>query len=126
MGQVRLFGVDIAAVIKASMASGLLPVRLRKRQRSALDPDDPTAEPSVSYRAYPCRGVEDEPEQTRLRGTQVDQASRFVLILADTLPRGVEPEPGDRIEILGLDLEIVGDGVSTDPARATYLCACRG
>ncbi len=125
MGTIRLFGLDIAAIVKNSMAAGLLPVRLQKLQRSAVDPDNPTAEPTIGFRSFSCRGVEDDSEETRAKGTQVAQASRFVLILADTLPRGTSPEPGDRVEINGETLEIVGDGVFTDPALATFTCACR-
>lgn len=123
---VPLFGVDISGAVKRAMAAGLPSIRLLKRSVSALDPDAPTATPSVSFRRFPCRGFEDTSKETRDQGTQVQQTGRLVLIIGDTLPRGTVPEPGDRIEILGETLEIVGDGVSNDPARATYLCATRG
>jgi hypothetical protein len=121
----KLFGVDIAKTVKNAMASGLPKARLLKESVGALDEANPTAEPAVSYRAYPCRGFEDVIEKLR-PGTQVRQSGRAVLILGDTLPAGIVPEPGDRIELLGETLEIVGDGVTSDPARATYVCSCRG
>ena len=121
---VPLFGVNISGIIKSAMAAGLPAIRLLKEQVGAVDAANPTDEPPVSYRSVPCRGFEDSSEDTRRNGTQVQQSGRLILILGDTLPRGVVPEPGDRIQILGETLEIVGEGVSSDPARATYLCAC--
>ena len=120
----KLFGIDVAAIVKGAMAQGLLSVRLLRETVGPLDEADPTAEPVVSYRSFPCRGVEIDSTDDRAVGTQVRQGSRLVLIIGDTLPRGVIPVPGDRIQILGETLEIVGDGVVTDPARATYTCSC--
>jgi hypothetical protein len=121
---VELFGVSISGIVKDAMADGLPAIRLLKEQVGVVDEASPTEEPPVSYRSVPCRGFEDSSEDTRRNGTQVQQTGRLVLIIGDTLPRGVVPEPGDRIQILGETLEIVGEGVSSDPARATYLCAC--
>lgn len=121
---VPLFGVDIAAEIHAAMSSGLPAVRLLKEQVGPVDEANPTAEPVASYRSVPCRGFEDNSEETRRGGTQVQQSGRLILIIGNSLPSGVVPLPGDRIQILGETLEIIGEGVSTDPAHATYLCAC--
>lgn len=123
---VKLFGVDISGAVKRSMASGLPQATLRKPAYSAIDPADPTGAPSVSYRSYPCRGFEDSADDVRRSGTAVRAGERVVLLIGDTLPTGIRPAPGDRITILGETLEIVGDGVSADPARATYTCVCRG
>lgn len=121
-----LFGVNISGIVKQAMAAGLPKATLRKPNYSALDVASPTAEPSVSYRAYPCRGFEEEAAVVRRGGTAVETGQRVILLLGDTLPKGVQPEPGDRITLLGETTEIVGDGVTTDPARATYLCVVRG
>lgn len=123
---VPLFGQDISGTVARLMGPGLPKVRLLKRQVGSIDDANPTAAPTVSYRSVPCRGFEDNSEDTRRLGTEVQQTGRLVLILGDTLPRGTVPEPGDRIEILGETLEIIGEGVTSDPARATYLCSARG
>ena len=122
---VPLFGVNISGAIKSAMASGLPQVRLLKEQIGPIDETNPTAAPSVSYRSVPCRGFEDSSEETRRLGTLVQQSGRLILIIGDTLPSGTVPVPGDRLQILGEMLEIIGEGVSTDPAHATYLCACK-
>lgn len=108
------------------MASGLPKATLRKPATPVVDPANPTAVQTVSYRSYPCRGFEDNSSTTRASATAVQQQGRLILLLGDTLPRGVRPSPGDRIAILGETLEIIGEGVSADPALATYICACRG
>lgn len=122
---VKLFGQDISGAVKRAMAAGLPQARLRRPTISPVDAGAPTAQPAVSFRSYPCRAFEDSSAETRRQATAVQASERLVLIIGDTLPRGVAPLPGDRIVLLGEELEIVGDGVTTDPARATYLCACR-
>lgn len=122
----KLFGIDIAKEIARAAGPGLLPVSLLKAQVGQRDSADPTAGKTTTYKTYPCRGVEDNSEETRRAGTAAQQSGRLILILAGTLPSGVIPVPGDRIRILSETLEIIGEGVSSDPARATYLCACQG
>ena len=122
---IPLFGVNISGAIKSSMAYGLPQVRLLKEQVGDVDPLNPTAAPPLSYRSVPCRGFEDNSEETRRTGTQIQQTGRLILILGDTLPSGTVPAPGDRVQLLGETLEIIGEGVSTDPAHATFLCSCR-
>jgi len=123
---VPLFGVNISGILARTMGAGLPRVRLLKKQVGAIDESAPTDAPSISHRSVPCRGFEDDSQDRRRDGTQVQTTGRVVVILGDTLPRGTIPEPGDLIEILGETLEITGEGVSTDPARATYSCRCVG
>jgi hypothetical protein len=122
----KLFGVDIAGIIKTAMAPGLPQATLMKPTVGALDSAAPTATPSVSYRPFPCRGFEDTTIDNRVPGTATQQPVRRILLIGDTLPSGVLPEPGDLIVILGETLEITGKGVTSDPARATYVCDCLG
>lgn len=121
-----LFGQDISGAVKRAMASGLPAATLRKPSYSAVSAAAPTAAPTVSFRSYPCRGFEEQAATVRRAGTAVATGERVVILIGDTLPAGIRPGPGDRITILGETLEIVGDGVSNDPARATYTCICRG
>jgi len=122
----RLFGIDISGAVKRAMAGGLPRAKLLKASAGARSASASTAGLPITYRQFPCRGFEDSSEETRRQGTAVHQSGRLVLLIGDTLPRGIFPSPGDRIEILGETLEIVGDGVATDPARAVYICATRG
>lgn len=123
---VPLFGQNISGILARALGPGLPRIRLLKRQVGAIDESAPTVPAPVSYRAVPCRGFEDSSEETRRAGTEVQQSGRLILLLGDTLPRGTVPEPGDRIALAGETLEIIGEGVTSDPAKATYLCACRG
>lgn len=123
---VRLFGQDVSGQVRRAVARGLPRAQLLKQVAGQRDSADSTAGLAISYKTYPCRALEDNSEETRRQGSETQQSGRLVLIVGDTLPRGITPAPGDRIKILGEQLEIVGDGVSTDPARAVYLCACRG
>lgn len=122
---VPLFGQDISGAVKRAMAAGLPRATLRRPALSAADPALPAAPPRVAYRSFPCRGFEDEAATVRRSGTAVRAGERVVVLIGDTLPRSVRPQPGDLIVLLGETLEIVGDGVSADPALATYTCVCR-
>ena len=123
---IPLFDTDISGAIRDAMADGLPKATLRRPSTPAVNPADPTATQTISYRNFPCRAFEDDSTETRDRASAVQRTGRLVLIIGDTLPKGIFPRSGDRISLLGESLEIIGEGVSSDPARATYLCACRG
>lgn len=120
----KLFGVDIARIVNQAIGRQLVKITFKKRSDGA--PTTVTGPLATSFRSYTVRGFEDPLEVERLPATAVNTVSRVISILGDSLPRGVEPAPGDRIVYLGSELEIVGDGVSSDPARALYTCGCRG
>ena len=93
---IPLFGQDISGAVKRAMAAGLPAATLRKPSYSAVSAATPTAAPTVSFRAYPCRGFEEQAATVRRAGTAVAAGERVVLLIGDTLPRGVQPAPGDR------------------------------
>ena len=65
----------------------------------------------------------------RIAGTLIAGVDRVIRIVGTSLPAGVTPRPGDQIAMDGVTSTIIGDAggnraVSTDAARAMYLCQC--
>lgn len=120
----KLFGVDIAGILKSAMASGLLPVKLTRLQNGARTAGDLTAGPAVSRKTYNCRGVATEYALSQFDGDLVQKGDRKVLILGATLPANVVPQTGDLVAIEGVESQVVD--VRRDPATATYECQVRG
>jgi hypothetical protein len=120
----RLFGVDIAAILKQSLASGLLPVKLIKEIPGARGADLTDGQ-VLTPRSYNCRGFTEEYKLREIDGTNVQRGDKKVLILGDTLPSGIVPQLNDRIECERIIYTISGVP-SRDPAAATYVCQVRG
>lgn len=77
---------------------------------------------------HACKGIHDNWSSSLLAGGLVAVDDRKLLILADSLP--VTPKAGDLITIRGEQFTIVPEGagqpsVSTDPAKAVWICRAR-
>lgn len=88
----------------------------------AYDPGAPTSTD------YPCKAIFDEWGAYSIRSGLVGAEDRKVLILAASL--AVEPQQGGRIVIDAATVTIYSDGesqpaVSTDPAKAVWVCRAR-
>ncbi len=120
----KLFGVDIAALLKKNMATGLLPVKLIKETPGARDAANLTAGQPLVPKSYNCRGFTEEYKLSEVDGTTIQRGDKKILILGDTLPKGILPVANDRVECEKITYVIVG--VGRDPAAATYTCQVRG
>lgn len=127
----KLFGVDIAGIVGASMGPGFPKATLTRvspTDRSYTYLSDGTNPESVSY---DCRAII-EPQAKVSAGTfgefsagdLLAEERTTVLVLAATLPAGVVPVGGDRITAEGKVYSVVS--VDRDPAAATYSLTCRG
>lgn len=121
----KLFGVDIEKEIHRAVSPGIPRSQLLKQSSGARDATDVTAGLPIAYKRYACRAIELGID-ARDQGAATEVFERTLLITAGSLPRGIVPAPGDRIKYLGETVEIVGNGVKFDPARAAYKCYCRG
>lgn len=116
----NLFGARIAEKIAAALGSRLLPVRLIKVVPGTVDTSNLSGAQPETNRTFTCRGFFDSYNSRRMGGTAIKDGARVVLILADTLPSGIKPEPDDRIILEGETVEVVGP-VLRDPDAATYI-----
>lgn len=121
----RILSTDIAGLLKKHLGPLLLPVVLIKQVAGARDDTELTAGQAISPRRYPCRGITESYELRQIDGTTVQTGDKKILILGDTLPRGVIPEANDRV--ICERIEYVIQGVpERDPDAATYVCQGRG
>ena len=124
----RLFGLDIAAIVNASIksAGGLLPATLIKVSPTTRDPGDLPGGTNAEERSYACQGMIEH--GAGLSQGSFGEASAgdmyrqergiVVTLLGASIEAGKVPEPGDRVTIEGVAYEV--RSVSSDPARATY------
>ena len=120
----NLFGANISGALASELGPLLPKVKLLKKSVSARTAGSLTSGRSTSYRGYTCRGILEAYDDTRFGGiTETKAGDRVILILGDTLPRGVVPTVDDRMEAEGSTFSIVG--VSRDPDAATYTCIVR-
>lgn len=119
----RLFGADIAGELARNLGPLLPKMRLLKKTVGARTSGSLTSGRSVSYRGYSCRGILEAYSESRFPESTIEDGDRKALILGDTLPRGIVPDVGDRIEAEGSTFTVVS--VMRDPDAASYTCQIR-
>ena len=116
---VRLFNQNLPSIIGNSIiqAGGLEAGILRKvSYTTQTDPNDRTP----VYANHPFQGT----LRTRRRNRNgVTQTGMQVKILANTLPRGIRPEPEDKITMRGYTLTIID--VSAGASETSFTCMVR-
>ena len=124
-----LFGIDIAAIIGENMTEDdLLSANLYQRTEGSgeeVDGEiDYTAPPGNSFsNAIPCHGFT---ESVTIKDTreQILSNDRKITIIGDSLPAGVVPTQGDKINIESTDFKILSL-LERDPAGAVYTVHAR-
>lgn len=120
----NLFGQDIAGQLASNLGPLLPVVKLLKTVQGTRDPSDPSAGTTPTSRTFNGRGIQDSYRTSQIDETIIKQGDRKVLILGDSLPNGIVPEPGDKVESEGTEFTVVA--VERDPDAATYTCQVRG
>lgn len=121
----KLFGVDIAKIIAKQMGPGLLPLKLRRRTQGTRDETDPTAAIPMATKDFGCRGIISDFTSKEIDGTTVQRGDKKVLILGDTLPRGIVPQSNDYVVAENV-IGVITGILKRDPAAATYTLVVRG
>lgn len=124
----KLFGVNIAGILKKELAPGLLPGKLIYPGQSpgVRDPDDPTAgllSPSVGTSTF--RGIANSYTDKEIDGELVLKEDRKFLIISESLQPPILPVTGMRIELQDTPGTWIIVRVTRDPASATYVCQAR-
>lgn len=127
---IPLFGVDISGIVASSMGSGLPVITLRKKTPGTRTDGSLTAGTNPKTTTATARGFVDTYKDSQVNGTTIKRGDRYATILGDTISPAIIPEPGDEIvaaNSLGVSetFKIVEDGVTRDPAAATYTCHVR-
>jgi hypothetical protein len=122
----KLFGVDIAAIIKKEVGPGLFPGTLYSKTAGTRNPADPTAGPQGAVvTTHTFRGIAQTYTDDEIDNNLILREDRKILIIAGTLSPAIEPLTGMTVTVDGTPglFEIVR--VKRDPASATYLCQGR-
>ena len=102
---IRLFGVNLAKVVGDAFSGQLPTITLVRIEEGGRLPGRLTSGNLEAKREYQCDGVVSE-----------DTA----VIIAASLPAGVEPREDDRIVFN--DREQIVESIAYDPAKAAYEC----
>lgn len=128
----KIAGLDVQKIVADSFksAGGLPSLTLKHRIVGDRSSTDPTAGASVRTTNHTGQGIVEEYRESQVDGTVVQRGDRKVLILGGTISPFVEPAPNDLIELEFPDgvtttLTIVENGVTSDPAAATFTCQVR-
>ena len=119
-----LFGVDIAAVIRQATRGQLEAFVLNsKLHRPRVNADNTgsaqwaAGTPMIHSAPHDCEGILESKRKT-LNGRATGETQITALIIAGSLPAGIEPKTGDTLTARGREHTITS--VSCDPAQATY------
>ena len=119
------FGVDIAATINQELGDAVLPMVLVKKTTGTRTVTDLSGGTNDSSRNHACRGIISRSSKKQQGRTVTVETVDEALILGDSLPSGVVPEPDDELVAEGNRYNISGTP-KRDPDAATYTCKLRG
>jgi len=121
----KLFGVDIAGLIKKHVAPGLLDVVITRYERGARSAGNLTGgQAKTPTTVTGIKGIWEDLPRTPPAGVEFELNDRIAMLIGDTIPAGGLPLRNDAIEIEGLTLYMV-QLLGRDPAAATYRYLCR-
>jgi hypothetical protein len=125
MGQPNIFGVNIAGIINQNLGSLVFDLTLTKVENSNRK-GNLTQGKTQSKTSHVVKGFVDTYTERQITSSLVQKGDRKIVVLGASLPSGVEPEPNDEItDEEGAVYTIVENGVTRDPAGATYECQSR-
>ena len=120
----NLFGADIAGKLAKALGPLVNDLSFEKKAEADRSAGSLTGGRSVSYRKYPCKGTFKVKPMAYGEGSSVVETTVEVLILGETLPPTITPEPGDRVILPNKDIVTVAM-VKGDPDRAAWTLSCR-
>lgn len=85
---------------------------------------DLTAGTNPTETDYTVNGFVDVYKDFVIDGNRIKNGDRKIILLGDSFPTGVEPEPDDKVTAEGVKRTIIN--VKRDPAGATFECQSRG
>lgn len=119
------FGVDIAKEVNDALGPGIPEITLIVRVVGTVDSTDLADGAPITETPHTCKGFFDSYDSRRFGSTAIQQGTRVIVILGDSLPTGVVPKTEDRVTAEGSTYHLTGP-VVRDPAGATYVIEARG
>ena len=118
-----LFGLDIAKIVNDALAAagGVLDGVLVRETAGERDPAKLTAPRLKTITRHNFKGFLENRSDKYRDGTLIEQGGEMASLLGASLPSGIVPEDGDRIEIEGHSFRI-NSVPGRDPAAAIYEC----
>lgn len=124
MGE-KFLGVDIAGLVNKHLSPIVKAATLVKKTSGTRDSADLAGGTKPSSAPFTARGFVANYRDGQIDGTLITKSDRKIVLIADSIASAQVPKPGDRITIEGATFVIKDDGVSRDPASATYVCRSR-
>lgn len=118
----RLFGINISGIINKEVGPGVLAATLIKVVAGSRTPGSLTSGTNPTEIPYGCRGFIDSQSLRNQDGSLVDDGSRRIVLIGDSIASAQVPEVGDKITIESRTYRIAT--LDRDPAAATYTCMC--
>lgn len=120
----KLFGVNISKLIADEVGPGVLPATLIRVTAGTRTTGNLSGGTNPTDKSFNCRGFIDEQGVRNVDGTLVENGTKKVVLIGDTISGGaVAPSVGDKVKIEGTTYQI--KAVDRDPAAATYTLVVR-
>jgi hypothetical protein len=119
----KSFGINLPKLIADNLGNAVLPATLRKITQGSRTGGNLTGGRNPTTTDYSCRGFIDSQKRESLNGTLVDDGTKIVVLLGDTIAGGQVPSTSDRVLIEGTEYSI--ELIDRDPASATYTLTVR-
>lgn len=117
-----LFGIDVAGLVNQHIAPGLNPLVLHVlREGTDSDSNDPTGPTTSSFTNRNGRGLLSSYRATEVDGKRIQSGDVRIIIIGDSLPRGIVPQVDSEVTIRGSRYRLK-EPIDRDPADATYVC----
>ncbi len=125
----KLFGVNISKIIKDNIAPGVLKATLtRVSSEQDQEAGSLTGPSKTTPKVHKCRGFTENFSLrqigTEINGVKIKSDDRKIILIGDTLPKGVVPQAGDKVFIESQTFKVLGM-LARDPAAATYTIHAR-
>lgn len=118
---------DIASIVSdALVGAGMSkPATLIKSTPGIRMPGAVSAGTNPTTQSFAAQGLEASLTRLAITGTLLAGVDAAIRLFGASIAGGQIPAPTDKIVMGGKTYTIIDKGVSTDPAKATYLCQCR-
>lgn len=121
----KLFGVDIQSLVAKNIGPGVFPITLIQVTKGVRTPGSLTRGTNSTEVPVTGKGFEDSYSDHHISNTSTKESDRKITLIWGTFPSGTAaPKNGDKVVSDGVTYLIAKDGVTRDPASATFTCHC--
>ena len=119
----KLFGVDIAKILRDETKGQLLDATLIKITEGTRTPGALTAGTNPTTANKTAEGFIDSQDRKDVNGTLVENGNVIVLLIGNSIEDAAVPEVDDKVTIESVTYWI--KALDRDPAKATYTLLCK-